>query len=162
MKAVALLIAIFLFAPVVTGCAATAKSAPAEADEPRPFDEARDAMADIDAALAAAKARGTRVLLVLGGNWCHDSRGLASKFEDPTLAALIAARYELVWIDVGRRDKNLDVAKRFGVGDLLGTPTILILSGDGALLNASSAHDWRDAASRSLEETYEYFQDFSR
>jgi len=162
MKAVALLIAIFLFAPVVTGCAAIAKSALAETDEPRPFDEARDVMADVDAALAAAKARGTRALLVLGGNWCHDSRGLAAKFEDPELAALIAARYELVWVDVGRRDKNLDVARRFGVGDLLGTPTVLILSADGALLNASSAHDWRDAASRSLDETYGYFQDFSR
>ena len=125
--------------------------------EPRPFDEARDAMADVDAALARAEARGVRALLVLGGNWCHDSRGLAANFERPELAALIAEKYELVWVDVGRRDRNLEVAKRFGVGDLLGTPTVLIVSPAGDLLNADSVHDWRDAASRSEAETLAYF-----
>lgn len=129
--------------------------------EPHPFDETRDAMADVDAALAAASARGTRALLVLGGNWCHDSRGLAEKFEAPDLAALIAERYELVWIDVGRRNRNMNVPKRFGVHDLLGTPSILILSGEGELLNADSVHDWRNADSRTLEETYEYFAGYA-
>src|SRR5262249_10173951 len=96
--------------------------------------------------------------LVLGGNWCHDSRGLAAKFETPDLAALVAKNYELVWVDVGHRDKNMDVPKRFGVNDLLGTPTILILSADGELLNGDSVHDWRNAASRTLDETSAYFE----
>jgi hypothetical protein len=140
----------------------TKDAAHASADnEPRPFNEDADATADVDAALANARVRGSRVLLVLGGNWCHDSRGLAEKFETPELAALIAEKYELVWIDVGRRDKNMDAPKRFGVHDLLGTPTILILSADGELLNADSVHDWRNADSRTLEETTSYFRKWS-
>ena len=130
-------------------------------DNPRPFDETRDATLDVDAALAQAQISGKRVLLVLGGNWCHDSRGLAAKFQDPTLAKLISENYELVWVDVGYRDRNLHVAQRFGVLQILGTPTVLILSPAGELLNADSVHDWRTADSKPFDETFDYFQAYA-
>ncbi|MEE2691230.1 MAG: thioredoxin family protein [Pseudomonadota bacterium] len=155
------ILAVFMAAGFFPGATAPA-SAALDDDGPRPFNEAADAMADVDAALARAGARGTRALLVLGGDWCHDSRGLAAKFETPELAALIGENYELVFVDVGHRDRNLDVARRFGVGDLLGTPTVLIVSAEGALLNADSVHGWRDAASKSLEETTAYFRAYAR
>jgi CubicO group peptidase (beta-lactamase class C family) len=127
-------------------------------DEPRPFDETRDAMKDVDAALARAKAADKRVLLILGGDWCHDSRSFAARIEGAGLAPLIAAHYEKVFVDVGRRDRNLDVARRFGVDSLIGTPTVLILSADGELLNADTVHDWKNAASRSAEEVRRYLE----
>ncbi|WP_375205260.1 thioredoxin family protein [Hyphococcus sp.] len=127
-------------------------------NDPRPFDDSRNAMADVNAALAAAKASGKNVLLVLGGNWCHDSRGLAAKFEQDDLAAVIAENYELVWVDVGYRDRNLEVPRRFGVPELYGTPTVLILSPYGDLLNRDSVHEWRTADSKPYEETLSYFQ----
>lgn len=130
-------------------------------DGPRPYDETRDAMADVDAAFAAAAISGRNVLLALGGNWCHDSRGLASKFQESELAAVIRDHYELVWVDVGYRDRNLDVPARFGVPQLFGTPTILILSPEGELLNRASVHDWRTADSKPYDETLAYFQRFS-
>lgn len=127
-------------------------------DNPRPFDASRRAMEDVDVALAMGSITDKRVLLVLGGNWCHDSRGLAAHFERPELAATIARHYELVWVDVGRRNRNLDVPRRFGVYELHGTPTVLILSSEGALLNEETAHDWRRAHSISYEDTLDYFQ----
>lgn len=130
-------------------------------DDPRPFDASADAMMDVDIALTAARASGRNVLLALGGNWCHDSRGLAAKFGEPELAAVIAENYELVWVDVGYRDRNLDVAARFGVDALYGTPTVLILSPQGELLNADTVHDWRTADSIPYEETLAYFQRFA-
>lgn len=131
------------------------------AEGPRPFDAAADAMQEVDAALLAAKASGKPVLLVLGGNWCHDSRGLAAKFALAPLDAMIERDFHLVYVDVGYRDRNLDVARRFGVERLLGTPTILIVSPDGVLINADSVHDWRTADSRSLAETIAYFRTFA-
>lgn len=130
-------------------------------DEPRPFDTSSNAMMDVNAALAAAAISGKRPLLVLGGNWCHDSRGLAAKFLRPEMEALLSENYELVWIDVGRRDRNLDVAERFGVSKLLGTPTVLILSSSGELLNADSVHDWRRADSTPYAEVVDYFQKYA-
>ena len=126
-----------------------------------PYDASRDAMADVDAAFAAAEESGRSVLLVLGGNWCHDSRGLAEKFEAPAMSPILARNYELVYVDVGRRDRNLEIAERFGVTELIGTPTILILSPDGELLNEDSVHDWRTADSKTLSATVEYFSRFA-
>lgn len=131
-------------------------------DDPRPFDEKRDAMADVDAAFEAASVSGKNVLLVLGGNWCHDSRGLARKFEEPELSSIIADNYELVYVDVGYRDRNLDVPRRFKVMELFGTPTVLVLSPDQRLLNEDTVHDWRTADSKPYDETLAYFQDHAR
>jgi hypothetical protein len=139
--------------PLVRLAMAVAAQAGVSVDgEPRPFDKARDAMADVDETLRAAEAGGKRVLLVLGGNWCHDSRSFAMKLADPSIADLVRERYETVFVDVGRRDRNLDVPKRFGVHTLMGTPTILILSAGGELLNPNSVHQWRNAADRPLED----------
>ncbi len=131
-------------------------------NEPRPFDDTANAMDAVDAALNAAKANGKRPLLVLGGNWCHDSRGLATKFETAPLQSLIDDNFLPVWVDVGHRDRNLDVARRFGIDAILGTPTVLILSPDGDLLNRESVHDWRTADSKTLAETIEYFVSFAK
>lgn len=130
-------------------------------DDPRPFDVTRNASADVDAAFAAAQMSGKNVLIVLGGNWCHDSRGLAAKFEKPKLARVVAQNYELVWVDVGYRDRNLHVPARFGVTELFGTPTVLILSPDERLLNRDSVHDWRTADSKPYRETLDYFRRYA-
>lgn len=130
-------------------------------DDPRPFDATRNASYDVDAALAASQYSGRNVLLVLGGNWCHDSRGLAAKFERSELSDIIEENYELVWVDVGRHNRNLHIAERFGVNKLYGTPTILILSSEERLLNADSVHDWRAADSAPYEDVVAYFQSFA-
>lgn len=130
-------------------------------DNPRPYDATRDAMFDVDAAFGAAQYSGKKVLLILGANWCHDSRGLAAKFLEPSLAEVLETNFETVLVDVGQRDRNLDVGARFGVPELFGTPTVLILSADGDLLNAETVHDWRTADSKSFDETFAYFSSFA-
>lgn len=128
--------------------------------EPRPFDEQADAMQMIDAAILSAQATRKMPLLILGGNWCHDSRGLAAKFDMEPLKSLISENYQTVWVDVGARDRNLEVAERFGVGALIGTPTVIILSPDGMIRNPESVHDWRTADSKTLDEAIRYFGSF--
>lgn len=133
----------------------------AAAPEPRPFDEKADAATDVDAAMATARREGKNVILVLGANWCHDSRGLAKKFNHPRLAPIIEKSFVVAYVDVGRRDRNLEIAKRFGVAALVGTPTVLILDADGTLLNRDSVHDWTTAYSRPLDEAIAYFSGFA-
>lgn len=150
--------ALVLIFAVLTGCAASHATAADEAAEPRPFSASADAMADVDAALAAAEARGVNALLVLGGNWCHDSRGFAAKAQEEPLKSLIADHYELVWVDVGMRNRNLDVAERFGVMEITNTPTVLIVSPDETLLNPESVRELRNSHSRSLESVVSYLE----
>ena len=117
-----------------------------------------DAEGDVEAALARAEEAGKRVLLVMGANWCHDSRALAGWLETDRFQKLIADRYELVFVNVGMPQRgdghNLGIARRFGVEDLPGTPNVLVLTPDGELVNGETATTWRDAASRSEDEIF--------
>ena len=121
--------------------------------EARAYAVTPDAMADVDAALAAAAATAKRVLLVMGANWCHDSRALAGWLATPRFAALVEQNYELVFVNVGMPQSgdghNLDVARRFGLEGFPGTPALLVLTAHGRLVNQETAQTWRNAASRS-------------
>ena len=118
-----------------------------------------DAMGDVDAALARAAANGKRVLLVMGANWCHDSRALAGWLGTERFAALVEREYELVYVNIGMPQRgdghNLGIARRFGLDDLPGTPNLLVLTAEGALVNADTATTWRNAASRSEDAIYD-------
>ncbi|MGB3723930.1 MAG: thioredoxin family protein [Pacificimonas sp.] len=134
--------------------------------EASPYSESADAMADVDAALARASTSGKRVILVMGANWCHDSRGLAGLFETPRFAAMLGPLYEIVYVDAGqpRADQatNMDVARRFGIENLIGTPNVFILSSSGERLNGEDdVLGWRDAASRDPDDVYDYFAGFA-
>jgi hypothetical protein len=149
-SAIAASLALALAACATTSDNSTAASAHPEA---KSFAVTPDAMADVDVALARAAANDKRVLLVMGANWCHDSRALAGWLETPRFAALVAQRYELVFVNVGLPQSgdghNLHVAERFGLDGFPGTPALLVLTAAGNLVNADTAQSWRNAASRS-------------
>ena len=146
---------------VLVACATTPPPPTVAAHHPeaRSYEASRDAGADVDVALDRAMANGKKVMLVMGANWCHDSRALAGLLETPRFAELIAREYELVFVNVGMPQTgdghNLDIAARFGVKQLPGTPSVLILSPFGTLLNAETTTSWRNAASRSDDAIFE-------
>ena len=115
------------------------------------FPTGRDAAADVDAALATAAADGRHILLIFGGDWCHDSRALADVLRQPRTAAMLATRYIVVPVAVPRSldQRSIAVAHRFGLGDIVGTPTVLIVRRDGTPVNLADAPRWRNAADRS-------------
>ncbi|WP_229954044.1 thioredoxin family protein [Parasphingorhabdus litoris] len=157
----------YIFFAAGLALAAPALSAPdtdgsaAEHPEARPYEKDANASQNVDAALTRAVAADKRVLLVMGANWCHDSRGLAGWFEKPRFAAMLKSKYEVVYVDVGQRDRNIDIAQRFGIEKIVGTPTVLVLSPRGALLNPKSAPTWRNAASRDEADIFAYFDQFT-
>lgn len=130
-------------------------------DEPKPYHAERDARADLNMALDAAAENDTLVLLVMGANWCHDSRALAADFETPRFTRLIDSHYELVYVDVGQKNRNIDIANDYGYNAIVGTPTVIILTPEGQVLNRKTAPTWRNAASRNDDESYIYFSDFA-
>ena len=93
---------------------------------------ATDAAKDIDAALAKARKDGRHVLLDFGADWCPDCRVLGGVFEQPDVAALLARNFHVVRIDVGRRDKNNDLAAKYGATSNDWIPAIVVLAPDGS------------------------------
>jgi thioredoxin-like negative regulator of GroEL len=145
---------VLMAAPLVS---ADLPASTAEHPEAKLYDPMRNASADVDSALVRAKVSNKRVVVVMGANWCHDSRSLAGWFETPRFKAMLAAKYELVYVDVGQKDRNIDIVRRFGIRSIKGTPTVMILSAQGALLNRKDAPGWRNAASRKADDIYRYF-----
>ncbi|MCK0127297.1 thioredoxin family protein [Erythrobacter sp. F6033] len=150
---------VLVFAAALSACATVPASDAAYHPEARSYLVSGDAMADVDAALVQAKQNGNRVLLVMGANWCHDSRALAGWLETERFSHLVAEKYELVFVNIGmpqtKDGHNLEIAKRFGLDDLPGTPNVLVLTANGELVNADTATTWRDSASRSEDAIYD-------
>ena len=122
---------------------------------PYPYDD----KADANAAVAAAKARARRehklLMIDLGGNWCADCRILAGTMALPSLSAFTNAHYVVVFVDVGRFDRNLQIPAHYGVTRRLeGVPSLLIVDpAADRLINAgqdSALADARDMSPQSL------------
>ena len=148
-----------LLALSLAACATTSHVATPSHPEAKSFAVSEDAGADVDAALERAMASGKHVLLVMGANWCHDSRALAGWLETPRFQELVEAEYELVFVNVGLPQTgdghNLDIAHSFGLEEPAGTPNVLVLTPGGTLVNAETATSWRNSASRSEDEIYD-------
>ncbi|MBB4617643.1 thiol-disulfide isomerase/thioredoxin [Sphingomonas abaci] len=105
------------------------------------------------AAVAEARARALksrkRLLIDLGGNWCLDCRLLAGVMELPRMRPFVAKHFEVVTVDVGRFDQNLDIPAHYGIKDRLkGVPAVLIVDPrTDKLLNAGRETALADARS---------------
>lgn len=98
---------------------------------PAIYDEAADAKADIRTALAEADRARLPVLVVFGANWCGDCRMLDATFKHGPSAPLIARSFKVVKVDVGRFDRNVDIAESYRVPLKKGIPAVAVLSPQG-------------------------------
>ena len=118
---------------------------------PYPYNEQANADADVARARARAKAQHKLLLIDLGGNWCGDCRVLAGTLELPPVKAFVDSRYEVVTVNVGRFDTNLQVPAHYGFTKrLVGVPTLLVVDPrSDALLNRDNVFALSDAGSMS-------------
>ena len=130
------------------------------AEEPI-YDEKADASRQIAAAITAASQPGKpvrNIVLVFGANWCPDCHALDDNMHKPELAALIEKHFVVVKIDVGRMDKNLDVALKHGVPVKRGIPAMAVLDSRGKLLYAQDQGQFADARHMSFESIKAFFE----
>jgi thiol-disulfide isomerase/thioredoxin len=131
---------------------------------PLPYSQTAPAMAAVDKARAKAKASGKLLLIDLGGNWCLDCRILAGTMELPEVDPWVKKHYELVSVDVGRFDKNLDVPARYGFKDrLAGVPALLVVDPKSdKLVNVGKTTALSDARSMNPQGLADYLAQFAR
>ncbi len=132
-----ILIASVIFAAI---SAAQFKRVPLQAPaQPNPQLYRTDANAtqDIRRALATAGKQHKNVLLDFGGNWCIDCHVLENAFHQPRIAPLLNSNYIVVHVDVGKYDKNLDLAKKYHVNLEKGVPSLAVLDAMGKVLYAT-------------------------
>jgi thiol-disulfide isomerase/thioredoxin len=131
---------------------------------PLPYSQTAPAMAAVDKARAKAKASGKLLLIDLGGNWCLDCRILAGTMELPEVDPWVKKHYELVSVDVGRFDKNLDVPARYGFTErLAGVPALLVVDPKSdKLVNVGKTTALSDARSMNPQGLADYLAQFAK
>ena len=98
------------------------------------YDENANAHRQIGDALATAAREHKRVILDFGGNWCGDCQVLDIYLHRAPNDALLHESYVLVDIDIGRYDRNLDLARQYDIPLKLGVPALAVLDAHGHLL----------------------------
>jgi hypothetical protein len=76
----------------------------------------------------------------------------------PDLARLIAHDFVVVKVDVGRYDKNLDVAAKYDVPINKGIPALAVLDPHGKLLYAQNQGQFANARAMSYRDFTEFFR----
>jgi thiol-disulfide isomerase/thioredoxin len=95
-----------------------------------------NADSDITIAIQNARADDKRVLLVFGANWCPWCQRLHHLFEtNVSLKKYLKKHFVVVLIDLGKRDRNMDIDTRYGHPSKLGLPVLIVLEQNGQLLH---------------------------
>jgi protein disulfide-isomerase len=123
-----------------------------------PYNETADAKLDIKQALTQAATDQKSVIVVFGANWCGDCKMLDAAMKTGSSAPLLAKDFQIVKINVGRWDKNLDLAKSYGVPLDKGIPAVVILSPENKVLYVTKEGEVANARKMGEDGVYEFFK----
>ncbi len=123
-----------------------------------PYNETADAKLEIRQALTQAAPAKTPVIMVFGANWCGDCKMLDAAMKNGASAPLLSRDFKIVKVNVGRFDKNLEVAKSYGVPLDKGIPAVAILSTKNEVLYATREGELADARKMGDKGIYEFFK----
>lgn len=119
-------------------------------------------MADVQYALDKAKKSDKLLLIVMGAQWCHDSRSLATNFADPKVAEILQQYYQLIYVDVAYFKDLRPISNRFGQAHYFATPTVMIIDPHSEqLINSGDLAIWGSADTLPLSRYIEYFSTYA-
>jgi protein disulfide-isomerase len=109
------------------------------------YDPQRNAVHDITAALKEAKADRRPVLLDFGADWCPDCVVLEKTFQSGTVKPVLSD-FHMVTVNVGRLDRNVAVARKYGL-DLKrsGIPALVVIGPDGKVRRTTNDGSFANA-----------------
>jgi thioredoxin-related protein len=151
-----------LIVTFLSACASTHHTQVEHPTAPDVYVASSNPMGDVQVALNDARSDGKHLLVIMGASWCHDSRGLASKFAEHELAKILDNHYEIVYVDVGYFNDLRHISERFDQAHYFATPTVMIINSQSEqLLNASTMAQWGRADSIPYEQYIEYFTHYA-
>lgn len=126
------------------------------------FTPTNELSAQVAQTLAAAKAEQKLALIVLGAQWCHDSKGLAKNFSTVEMQQILSAKYQVLFVDVGYLEKGFELVKQFNQPIYYGTPTVMVIDPmNNQFINKHSMKKWLNAYKVPLNEYIDYFTDLA-
>lgn len=106
--------------------------------DPVRYDPDADGRAMLATAQAAALAGGRHLMVVFGAEWCPDCRKLHDNLTSREVRDYLDDHMDYVTIDVGNKDRNLDLAANYGVTVANGIPVAVFFDGQGQVIGTTN------------------------
>ena len=125
---------------------------------PLPYNDEEYSAEQINDFLDETLQQSKQPILIFGGNWCPDCRILDGTLQLPTIKKFMNKNYNIMHIDVGRYDKNMELISYFGIPKEKGVPRVLVFDKNKIVINKKSTKEWTTARDRRKQEVFDYFQ----
>ena len=127
---------------------------------PLPYDEKVVDSLQLDEFIDLSISKGKQPVVIFGGNWCPDCRILEGTLAMPTIKKFLQQHYQVMHIDIGRYDRNMELMNHLNIESKKGVPRVVILDLEKNIVNSSTSSEWTTARDRKQQEIYNYFQKF--
>jgi thioredoxin-related protein len=119
------------------------------------YDPGRDADKDIKDAIVEAQRTGKRILLEVGGDWCHWCHIMDDYFDkNPKLAASRDSNFITVKINYSPQNENEKTLAKYP--KIPGYPHLFVLDTNGMLLHSQFTGDLEEGQSYNLKKFTEF------
>jgi thioredoxin-related protein len=121
-----------------------------------------NALADINQAVAKAKATKKHVFVQIGGNWCIWCIRFHSLVDSvPELKTYLNSNYETVLVNYSKENKNADVLEKLGYPGRFGFPVFLILDGNGKVLHIENSAYLEEGKGHSAKKVMDFLKNWN-
>ena len=103
-----------------------------------PYDERADAATMVEIARNEALADEKFLMVTFGANWCLDCRRLHQYLNDELVTAYTRELFQFINVDVGKFNKNRELAEYLGVSLTRGIPAAVFFNPEGKLIGATN------------------------
>jgi thioredoxin len=112
-------------------------------------------------AFARQKAKALKRFLMVefGADWCEDCVVLAQHLKNGVSGAYFQKHFEILTVDTGHSDRNLDVAESLGVDMNHGIPAALFFAPDGRRIGATNHGELEPARTYSSDEILQFLRE---
>ena len=126
-----------------------------------PYDGQADAALVISEARAQAQVERKFLMVTFGADWCIDCRTLHRHLNSEPVAGYTRDLFRFVFVDVGKFNRNRDVAESLGVSLSRGIPVAIFFDSDGELIGTTNEGQLEAARKYSSEQILKFVRDIA-
>jgi thiol:disulfide interchange protein len=112
-------------------------------------------------AIKTAREQNKFLMVEFGANWCEDCVALARNLEQGETRDYFEKHFVILKVDVGRFDRNLDLAKSIGVDLDKGIPTAVFFAPDGNKVGATNKGELEPARKYGNKQIYAFLKEIA-
>jgi len=126
-----------------------------------PYDESADARSELIAARQKALKAEKFLMVTFGANWCMDCRNLHRILKNEEVQTYTSGLFDFVNVDIGKFNKNADIASELGVTLTKGIPVAIVFDPAGNVIGTTNEGQLEPARRYSSKQILRFVKDIA-